>query len=104
LAGKVGGVELIIQLEHVNVARGNKVVLHDISLKVGAGEHLAILGPNGCGKSTLLKTMTCEIYPLVKPDMRVRILGRERWDLTQLKRKMGVVQAVLFERDFGAES
>jgi len=85
----------MIQLEHVNVARGENIVLHDLSLSVNHGEHLAILGPNGCGKSTLLKTMTCEIYPLVKPDMRVRILNRERWDLTQLKRTMGVVQAEL---------
>jgi iron complex transport system ATP-binding protein len=85
----------MIQLEHVNVARGENIVLHDLSLSVNHGEHLAILGPNGCGKSTLLKTMTCELYPLVKPGMRVRILGRERWDLTQLKRKMGVIQAEL---------
>src|SRR5580692_8902414 len=27
--------------------------------------------------------------------MHVRILGRERWDLTQLKRRMGVVQTEL---------
>ncbi len=85
----------MIQLENVNVARGTNIVLHDLSLIVNHGEHLAILGPNGCGKSTLLKTMTCEIYPLVKPDMRVRILNRDRWDLTQLKRTMGVVQAEL---------
>ena len=89
------GSEPIIELERVNVARGEKVVLHDLSLTVHAGEHLAILGPNGCGKSTLLKTMTCEIYPMFRPEMRVRILGRERWNLTQLKRKMGVVQAEL---------
>jgi iron complex transport system ATP-binding protein len=87
--------ELIVELEHVHVARGEKVVLHDLSLTVRAGEHLAILGPNGCGKSTLLKTMTCEIYPVVRPEMRVRILGRERWDLTELKRRMGVVSAEL---------
>ena len=87
--------EPIVELEQVSVARGNSIVLNDVSLTVRAGEHLAILGPNGCGKSTLLKTMTCEIYPLVRPGMKVRILGRERWDLTQLKRKMGVVSPEL---------
>ena len=88
-------VEPIVELQHVNVARGSSVVLHDVSLRIEAGEHLAILGPNGCGKSTLLKTMTCEVYPLARPETRVKIMGRERWDLTELKRKMGVVSAEL---------
>ncbi|MFP5232488.1 MAG: ABC transporter ATP-binding protein [Acidobacteriota bacterium] len=83
--------EAIVDLQHVFVARGERVVLHDVSLRIEAGEHLAILGPNGCGKSTLLKTITCEVYPLVNPASQVRIMGRERWDLTQLKRRMGVV-------------
>jgi iron complex transport system ATP-binding protein len=85
----------IVELEHVYVARGNNIVLHDLSLRIESGEHLAILGPNGCGKSTLLKTITCELYPLVRPETRVRIMGRERWDLTLLKRRMGVVAAEL---------
>jgi iron complex transport system ATP-binding protein len=85
----------IVELNHVHVARRNNVVLHDVSLRIEAGEHLAILGPNGCGKSTLLKTITCEVYPLVRPDTSVRIMGKERWDLTQLKRRMGVVAAEL---------
>ena len=82
-------------LEHVNVARGEKVVLHDVNLRVDAGEHIAILGPNGCGKSTLIKTMTCECYPLAVDGMRVSIFGRERWDLTELKKRLGVVSAEL---------
>jgi iron complex transport system ATP-binding protein len=85
----------IVDLRHVNVARGSKIVLHDLNLRIAAGEHIAILGPNGCGKSTLLKTITCEIYPLLSPESSIRIMGRERWDLTQLKRQMGVVEATL---------
>src|SRR5580698_7727700 len=80
-----------LELAHVNVARGNNVVLHDINLAVNTGEHIAILGPNGCGKSTLIKTITCECYPLVQAGMKVSIFGRERWDLTELKKRLGVV-------------
>ena len=84
-----------LELEHVNVARGETVVLHDINLRVDAGEHVAILGPNGCGKSTLIKTMTCECYPLALEGTRVSIFGRERWDLTELKKRLGVVSPEL---------
>lgn len=84
-----------LELRHVNVARGDRVVLHDVNLTIRAGEHVAILGPNGCGKSTLILTMTCQIYPIVQPGMQVRIFGRERWDLTQLRRHFGVVAAGL---------
>jgi iron complex transport system ATP-binding protein len=84
-----------LHLAHVNVARGDNVVLHDINLTVNTGEHIAILGPNGCGKSTLIKTITCECYPIVQPETTVSIFGRERWDLTELKKRLGVVSAEL---------
>lgn len=82
-----------LDLRNVNVARGERVVLHDVNLKLRAGEHVAILGPNGCGKSTLILTITCQLYPIVQPGMHVRIFGRERWDLTELRRHFGVVSA-----------
>jgi iron complex transport system ATP-binding protein len=84
-----------LDLRRVNVARGDRVVLHDVNLNIRAGEHVAIMGPNGCGKSSLILTMTCQIYPIVQPEMRVRIFGRERWDLTQLRKHFGVVGADL---------
>jgi iron complex transport system ATP-binding protein len=84
-----------LDLRHVNVARGERVVLEDLNLTIRAGEHVAILGPNGCGKSTLILTMNCQLYPIVRPGMRVRIFGRERWDLGELRKHFGVVGAEL---------
>jgi len=84
-----------LELQEVDVARGDRVVLHDVNLTIAAGEHVAILGPNGCGKSTLILTMSCQIYPIVRPEMKVRIFGRERWDLTELRQHFGVVSAGL---------
>jgi iron complex transport system ATP-binding protein len=95
--------EQFLELTNVNVARGDRVVLHDVNLTIRAGEHVAILGPNGCGKSTLILAMTCQIYPIVMPGMKVRIFGRERWDLTQLRRHFGVVSAGLLGTDLPGE-
>ena len=92
---ELAGRKEFLELRHVNVARGERVVLHDVNLQVRAGEHVAILGPNGCGKSTLIMAMTCQVYPIVQPGMVVRIFGRERWDLTELRRHFGVVAAEL---------
>jgi iron complex transport system ATP-binding protein len=84
-----------LEMRNVNVARGDRIVLHDVNLSIRTGEHVAILGPNGCGKSTLILTTTCQIYPMVIDGMRVRIFGRERWDLTQLRKHFGIVVADL---------
>src|ERR1700751_5548831 len=84
-----------LRMQHVNVARGDAVVLHDINLSIANGEHVAILGPNGCGKSTLIKTITCECYPIIAPETSIRLLGRDRWDVSQLRRHLGVVEAHL---------
>src|SRR5215472_14972953 len=38
-------------------------ILHDVSLSVGAGETVALLGTNGNGKSTLLKSIMGIVRP-----------------------------------------
>ncbi|HKV60535.1 MAG TPA: ATP-binding cassette domain-containing protein [Candidatus Acidoferrum sp.] len=81
----------LLSLEHVTVIRGDRAALHDINLKIVRGEHVCILGPNGCGKSTLIKTITRECYPLARKDSRISILGRERWDIFELRPLLGIV-------------
>src|SRR5499433_1777763 len=69
----------LIEFERISVMRGPTLALDNVSLKIGIGEHVAILGPNGCGKSTLIKTITRECYPLIAEGSSVRILGEQRW-------------------------
>ncbi|WP_284766190.1 ATP-binding cassette domain-containing protein [Agrobacterium sp. CFBP2214] len=53
----------ILELKSVNKSFGPIDVLHDISLKVRAGEVLCLLGDNGAGKSTLIKTLAGVYQP-----------------------------------------
>jgi iron complex transport system ATP-binding protein len=84
-----------LRMEHVNIARGEAIVLHDVTLRIGAGENVAILGPNGCGKSTLIKAITCECYPIADPRTRLELFGGARWDVSRLRKHLGVVSADL---------
>lgn len=81
----------LIELKNVTVMRGESLALRNLSLSIGAGEHVAILGPNGCGKSTLIKTITRECYPLARPDSSVSILGKSAWNVVELRSMMGIV-------------
>ncbi len=88
----------LLAFHHISVMLGGKRVLHDISLRIGAGEHVAILGPNGCGKSTLIKTITRECYPLALPDSSLTILGRDTWNVFELRPLLGIVSNDLMRR------
>lgn len=48
----------VVTLSHARKSFGSNQVLKDISLTVGKGDVLAVIGPSGGGKSTLLRCMT----------------------------------------------
>ncbi len=84
----------LLALHEVTVVRGESVerpALDRVSLRIGAGEHVCILGPNGCGKSTLIKTITRDCYPVAREGSSISILGRERWNIFELRSLLGIV-------------
>ena len=53
----------MLKVEQIGVAYGAIDALHGISLEVGQGEVVALLGANGAGKTTLLRTISGLIRP-----------------------------------------
>jgi phosphonate transport system ATP-binding protein len=57
---------------------GGISALTGVSLALGPGEQVAIIGPSGAGKTTLLHTLACALRPT---SGAVRVLGEEPWAL-----------------------
>src|SRR5216684_4702079 len=94
----------LLDLQHISVMRGDKVVLKDFSLVIRGDEHVAILGPNGCGKSTLIKTITRECYPVIREGSSMTILGQSRWNIFELRSVLGIVSNDLMQDVTGETS
>ena len=81
----------LIDIHNATVYRGDTRVFDGFSLSIDESENTAIIGPNGAGKTTLLKVLNRELYPVYEPGSAVRILGRERWNVWELRKSLGVV-------------
>lgn len=88
----------LIEIHKATIWRGTTRVFRNLTLSIAQHERVAILGPNGSGKTTLLKIINRELYPVVADDARVRILGRDHWNVWDLRRHIGVVSHDLQNR------
>jgi iron complex transport system ATP-binding protein len=81
----------LIEFHNATIWRGGTRVFDRVSLRIDQHERVAVLGPNGSGKTTLMKTIGRELYPATAPDAWVRILGRDDWNVWDLRARLGVV-------------
>jgi len=51
----------VLTLDGISKSYGDNQVLDDVSIEIGRGERVAVIGPNGIGKSTLLKIAVGEV-------------------------------------------
>ncbi len=49
--------ETFVSIDGLNAGYGKMAILHDLNLRVGAGQSLCLIGPNGAGKSTILHSV-----------------------------------------------
>lgn len=94
----------LIDIRNATIFRGSTRVFDNFSLTIEQQEQVAVLGPNGSGKTTLLKVVNREIYPVLTDNSWVRILGRSRWNVWELRSHIGVVSHDLQTRYRGTIS
>jgi len=81
----------LIDIRNATIFRGTTRVFNNFDLTIEQHEQVAILGPNGSGKTTLLKVVNRELYPVLKDDSWIKILGRSTWNVWELRSHIGVV-------------
>jgi branched-chain amino acid transport system ATP-binding protein len=66
----------MLKVSNITAGYGRTVILQDVSIEIGRGEVVTIIGSNGAGKTTLLRT----ISGLVKPSSGQIVFDGERID------------------------
>lgn len=82
----------VIELRHVDKHYGDLHVLRDVSLTVGRGEVLVVIGPSGSGKSTLCRTINrLETIDFGEILIEGEPLPQEGRDLARMRAELGMV-------------
>ncbi len=83
----------IIHLDKVSVFQKHNLVLTNVTLDIGKGEFVYLLGKTGSGKSSLLKTLYAEL-DLVEGNAVVsgfNLAAIKRKEIPFLRRKLGII-------------
>lgn len=88
----------LVEIQNATLWRGSTCVFQHLDLTIEQHERVAIVGPNGSGKTTLLKAINRELYPVARSGTVFRILGRDNWNVWELRRRIGIVSQDLQQR------
>jgi len=89
-----------VEFRNVSMVRNGTRILDSLSMNIGDGESVAIIGPNGSGKTSLMKILKGDARPYYDEDDETvcRLFGEERWNIFDLRNRMGVVSMDLQSR------
>jgi branched-chain amino acid transport system ATP-binding protein len=79
---------MLLELENITLLYGHIEALHGISLTVGQGEIVALIGANGAGKSTTMRAIS-GLRPIAQGSIRF-----EGEDISRLRADLRVVRGV----------
>ena len=85
----------IIEFKNIYANYHQDNILEDINLTIKKNQHWAILGANGSGKSTLIKLISNDLYPSVKNSHKKEVFGKNRWNIFDLKKHLGIITSEL---------
>lgn len=80
-----------LAVRHPAAAKGAAPALGPLSLQLGSGEQVAVIGPSGAGKTSLLLALACALRP---QSGQLRLDGRDPWSLSA--RALRQLRAELF--------
>lgn len=86
----------MLVVENIDVFRGSTHVLHSVSLEVGHGEIVSLIGANGAGKTTTLRTISGLLHPkkgsiLYRPDEKAKPINIQTLSPNKIV-KLGISQ------------
>ena len=85
--------DYVLELEHIRKEYPGVVALKDVTLQLGRGEVLGLIGENGAGKSTLIKCCSGAVIPT---SGKIKINGKEFDRMTpQLAAENGI--AIIYQ-------